>query len=243
MIDDDKLMAFADGELGPAEREEVERALADRSDLRARVEEQRRLRQTLREHYGPVASEEVPEGLLAMLGGSSSGSIDGDNVASLASVRPRRRSRSLTWVGSAAAAAAAFAIGLFAGPVLLNQEQAPIATQDGMLVAQGELRQALETQLASTQPPGATHRIGLTFSDEQGDYCRTFESVDVAGLACREGGNWAVVVAESGTGTEVSPEYRQAGSSTIMAAAQSRMAGAPLDASAERAVVESGWKK
>jgi hypothetical protein len=50
-------------------------------------------------------------------------------------------------------------------------------------------------------------------------------------------------VAEGGAGTGASLEYRQAGSSTIMAAAQERMASAPLDAAAERAVIESGWKK
>lgn len=243
MIDDDKLMAFADGELPAAEREEMERALAVRPDLRARIEEQRRLRHDLRAHYGPVASEEVPEHLLAMLGASGSGTGDEDNVASLATARARRRSWSKPLVSSAVAAAAAFVIGIVAGPALLNQEQGPIAVQGETLVAQGDLRQALETQLASAQPADAAHRIGVTFENEQGDYCRTFEGADVSGLACRKGGTWAVAVAEGGAGTGASLEYRQAGSSTIMAAAQERMASAPLDAAAERAVIESGWKK
>ena len=243
MIDDDKLMAFADGELPAAERAEVEQALAARPGLRARLEEQRRLRQALRAHYGPVASEEVPERLLAMLGASGSATGEGDNVASLATARARRRSWSRPVVSSAVAAAAAFVIGILAGPALLSHEQGPIGVQGETLVAQGDLRQALETQLASAQPAGATHRIGVTFENGQGDYCRTFEGADVSGLACRKGGTWAVAVAEGGVGAGASPEYRQAGSSTIMAAAQERMAGAPLDAAAERTLIESGWKK
>jgi hypothetical protein len=185
----------------------------------------------------------VPERLLAMLGASGSGTGDEDNVASLATARARRRSWSQPLVSSAVAAAAAFVIGIFAGPALLNQEQGPLAVQNGALIAQGDLSQALETQLASAQPSDAAHRIGLTFENEQGDYCRTFEGAEVSGLACRKGEAWAVAVAEGGAGTGSSPEYRQAGSSTIMAAAQDRMAGAPLDAAAERALIESGWKK
>ena len=70
-IDDDRLMAYADGELDAAEREAVERALAEDAGLREKLAQQQRLRATLSGHYGPVAAEEVPDRLLAMLGGSN----------------------------------------------------------------------------------------------------------------------------------------------------------------------------
>src|SRR3546814_11238066 len=67
-IDDDRLMAYADGELDAAEREAVKQALAEDPGLREKLAEQQRLRATLSGHYGPVAAEEVPARLLAVLG-------------------------------------------------------------------------------------------------------------------------------------------------------------------------------
>ena len=243
MVDDDKLMAFADGELSGEEREEVARVLAERPDLRLRVEEQRRLRETLRSHYGPVATEEVPDRLLALLGAERVEAEHGATVMPLSAARERRKAWRFPALRNVAAMAATFAIGIVAGQASLDGQQGPLASQNGMLVAQGDLRDALETQLASAPPVHAEHRIGVTFADQQGQYCRTFEGSDVSGLACRANGDWSVVVAEGGTGTAGSPEYRQAGSSTIMEAAQARMADAPLDAEAERALVTAGWER
>ena len=67
MIDDDILMAFADGELDEISRARVERAVAADPALRARLEQQQKLRATLAAFYGPTAEEEVPEQFRAML--------------------------------------------------------------------------------------------------------------------------------------------------------------------------------
>ena len=66
-VDDDLLMAFADGELDEVTRARVERAIAEDPALGARLDQQRRLRATLAAHYGPVAHEQVPERLRALL--------------------------------------------------------------------------------------------------------------------------------------------------------------------------------
>ena len=67
-IDDDLLMAFADGELDEVTRARVERAVAEDPALKARLEVQQRLRARLAAHYGPAVDEAVPERLRAMLG-------------------------------------------------------------------------------------------------------------------------------------------------------------------------------
>src|SRR3546814_15587197 len=67
-IDDDRLMAYADGELDAAERQAVKQALAEDPGLRETLAEQQRLRATPSGHYGPVAAEAVPDRLLAVLG-------------------------------------------------------------------------------------------------------------------------------------------------------------------------------
>jgi hypothetical protein len=233
-IDEERLMAFADGELHGAEREEIERAVAQDPRLRARLDEQRRLRAALQGRYGPVAEEPVPGHLLAMLGGRQP-----ENVASLAEARERRRvSQRPVW-RNFGAIAATLAVGVLAGQ-LIPRGSDPLAVEEGVLVARGELAAALETQLASAQDPAADTRIGVTFADRSGRACRTFDSRAASGLACREGEHWAVVMTSAGA--LQSGEYRQAGSSGVLQAAQEMMAGEPLDAAAERAAMKAGWK-
>lgn len=235
-IDDEMLMAFVDGELGGPEREAVEHALRTDPTLRAKVEAQRHLRARLADHYGPVASEDVPEALLAMLGAKPP--TPDTQVASLGAARAKRR-LDLRW-GGLGAIAATFVVGVLAGQ-LIPQGSGPFASRDGVLIARGSLANALETQLASGQQPDQPTRIGVTFADREGRFCRTFEAPEATGLACRDGGNWNVLV----TTTPASgprAEYRQAGSSLVLDAAQEMMADAPLDASAEKAAVQAGWK-
>ena len=233
--DDERLMAYADGELSPAEREAMERALAKDPGLREKLAEQQRLKATLSDHYGPVAAEEVPERLLAMLGAGGAR----DDVASLSAAREKRRVPLWRNLGTIAAS---LAVGLLAGQIIPFQRGGPIAMEDGAMIARGELAEALDTRLASAQTQAAATRIGVTFADREGRFCRSFDAPAFAGLACQDGGNWQVVMtapSERGGTTQ----YRQAGSSIILAAAQGMMAGAPLDAEAERAAMEAGWER
>lgn len=235
-VEPDKLMAYLDGELDADERTEVEHALASDRQLRAELEAQRALRARLKAHYGPVASEEVPEHLKAMLGAQPPG--DEKAIASLSEARSRRRSLPL-WSGLAAAAAT-FVLGLVAGPQLLPGNGAPVRLENGTLVAQGPLASALDTQLASAQAPDAPVRIGITFADTEGRACRTFETEGFAGLACRAGSGWAMVTTTATPDRPGGP-YRQASSPVVMTAAQDMMAGSPLDARAERVARDAGW--
>jgi len=228
-IDDEMLMAFLDGELDEVRRARVERALGEDPELRARLEVQRRLRERLAAHYGPVAEEEVPERFRRML---ETETVD------LSAARARR-ARPL-W-RSYAALAATLLLGLLLGRGLAPS--LPIAVEDGAMVARGDLALALDTQLASAPPAGAGTRIGVTFARAGGSLCRTFERVELAGLACREGGDWRLVVTAAG-GESGRSEYRQAGSGSapVLEAAQELMAGEPLDAQAERRARDSGWQ-
>jgi hypothetical protein len=232
-MDDPRLMAYLDGELGPAERTEVEQALAGDSGLRSRLEAQRRLRERLAAHYGPVADEEVPERFRQLLGGNA------DNVVDLADARERRR-RPL-WQ-AAAALAATLVIGFFVGR-LATIESGPVALRGGEMIASGELAEALDTQLASAPSPGAGTRIGVSFARPDGSLCRTFEDSALAGLACRGDSAWRIVMTTAGEGAEAG-EYRQAGSANalVLQTAQDLMAGEPLDADAERRARDSGWR-
>lgn len=230
-VTDDMLMAWLDGELGAAERADVEAALAVDAALRARLEQQRRLRARLAAHYAPVVTEDVPERLRAMLE---------PKVVDLAQARASR-ARPL-WQ-SLAAIAATLVLGIAIGTRMPGGDAGPVVVRGGAMVASGALAEALDTQLAAAQPADATTRIGVSFARANGQWCRTFDSAAVSGLACRDAGDWRMVATAAGAGAERG-EYHQAGSaaSLVLQAAQDLMAGEPLDADAERRARDSGWR-
>jgi len=228
MTDDDLLMAYADGELDEVSRARVERAIAEDPALRARLDQQRRLRATLAAHYGPTAQEEVPERLRAMLE---------TNVVALA---PRPRPRPL-WQGLTALAAS-LVLGLAIGRAVLAPA-GPIGMENGTLVARGPLAEALDVQLASAQPADSATRIGISFAATDGRLCRTFESAGVSGLACHGDSGWELRMAAVAAGGPRG-DFRQAGSDAqVLAAAQEMMAGEALDAAGERRARDSGWRR
>jgi hypothetical protein len=224
-IDDDLLMAYVDGELDDLARARVEKAAAEDPELRARLDQQQRLRETLAAHYAPVAEEPVPERFTAMLQ---------TNVVRLSAPRPRPLWQGLT------ALAASLVIGLALGRTLLTP--AP-GVDDGPMLARGELAAALDDQLASAQPADAATRIGITFAATDGRLCRTFDGAALSGLACKGETGWQLMMTAAGApGSQA--DYRQAGSgnAAVAAAAQEMMAGEPLDAAAERSARDSGWR-
>ena len=227
--DDEMLMAYADGELDAAARDEVEAAIAADPALRARVEAHRELRRQVLGAYAGAAEEPVPDRLVAMLQPAP--------VIDLAAARTRRTPRVWPAWSNWAAIAATLVVGVLAGR--MTEPSPPIAARGGALVAQGELARTLDTELASVS--GA---VGLSFRNRDGDYCRTFRSGGVAGLACRDADGWGVRMATT-AGPAVAGDYRMAGSETpteVLRAVEATIAGAPLDAAAEAAARARGWR-
>jgi hypothetical protein len=234
MIDDDTLMAYADGELDDIGRARVERAVAADPALRARLAQQQKLRATLAAFYGPTAEEEVPERFRAMLE---------TNIVDFAGAKARRTREARPIWQSLAALAATLVLGLALGRTLLMPAAGPVGIDNGMMVAQGSLAAALDTQLASAQAPDAATRIGTSFAAADGRLCRTFDSAALAGVACRGEQGWQLIMTGAGSGGPRS-DYRQAGSANplVAEAAQALMAGEAFDAAAERRARDSGWR-
>jgi len=232
MIDDETLIAYADGELDEIGRARVERALAADAALRARLEAQQRLGGTLAAFYRPVAEEDVPERFRSMLE---------TNVVAFPA--PRARPRRPFWQDFAALAATLL-LGLALGRSLLLPAAGPIGVENGTMVAQGPLATALDTQLASGQPADAATRIGTSFAAADGKLCRTFDSAALAGVACRGDQGWQLLMTTAGSAGPHG-DYRQAGSANplVAEAAQALMAGEPFDAAAERRARDSGWQR
>lgn len=242
------LMAYADGELEGAERSAVEAAIAQDPALAAEVERQHALRGRLGVAFAGVLEEPAPDRLLELI--AQAPPAPSAEVIDLVAARPAREPR--LWAGWAqwAAMAACLVLGfLVAGPFGLGSSSL-MRAQNHVLIAQGELKRALNGQLAS-DPGAATApiRVGLSYRTREGIYCRTFTTNGrhtIAGLACRADGHWMVRTAVfTTTAPGRDGTYRTAASQTpqaVMDEVEADIDGAPLDAHAEAAAKAAGWR-
>ncbi|HWU04398.1 MAG TPA: anti-sigma factor [Novosphingobium sp.] len=256
---DEDIMAYVDGELDEATRERMERAARSDEVLAARIAAQHTLRQQLHAHFNPSLAEPVPDEWMELIRKATSGPMPSvappaPNVASIADARERKaasqpaRIARPAWWGVGMAAAASLVLGLFVGA---NWHAGPVVAGNGALLASGDLAQALDTRLASAQEgSGNGIRVLSTFrragADGAGaDVCRVFAGPSASGIACHAQDGWRMQHLLPGEGgNSPSGDYRQAGSAeaALMALAQDMAAGAPMDATQERAAQAQGWK-
>jgi hypothetical protein len=246
-FDDETLMAYADGELAPDLRARVEQAMREDPAVAAAVERHRALRADVFAAFAGVLDEPVPERLQpAAMGGRGPVRVD---VLAQAGARPLPARWSWRqWGGMAASLAAGVLAGALGWQQLQGKDKdmdsAPFGRQGGALVARGALADALSTRLAADAPDGGV-RLGVSFAAKGGGYCRSFQLGATAGLACRQDGEWRIPVLAQEEHAEQTG-YRQAGSAmpaAVLDAIDARIAGASLDAAAERAAREQGWRR
>jgi hypothetical protein len=237
MTDEERIVAYVDGELDAEARARLEADAGADPALARAIARHRALRETVGGAWADVLEEPVPERLrAAVVRGRASG---GEGR------RPAPRAI-LAHLPQWAAMAACVAVGVFLGRGVT--ERGPLAAaSDGTLVARGALAAALSRQTAG-QGGVAPIKIGLSFRTADQRYCRTFASPGdrLAGVACRDGDRWA---ARMTTAYQASiggaPEYRTAASETppaVLAAVDSLIVGEPLDAAGEAAAKARGWR-
>lgn len=236
MLTDERLIAYADGEVSGEDARAIEAVLKTRPDLQAFVETQRALREHFGESFAPLMSEAVPDRL--------------SHALTAAPMSPRWRlkqwaqavasRRFLLW--SAIPAAAALACGLVIGVLAVPQGSFRIDRDTGVMVARGALSTALDQRLASSQDATKNIRVGLSFKAKDGRYCRTFDASAVAGVACHDQNGWAVAALAS-TPAESFP-YRMAGAmpDAVRHTVEKMIAGEPLDAAQEQRARYQKWQ-
>ncbi|MBV9841493.1 MAG: hypothetical protein JOY99_08195 [Sphingomonadaceae bacterium] len=229
-MDEQRIIAWLDGELDPIEAEEVARAVAADPALQARAEAHRRLKARLAAAFGPTARQPVtvmprPEAEVISLA-----------VARQARAAKARRAQAGRRWALPGAAAASLVVGLFGGTQLA--QVAGIEDRRDALALAAPIAHALDVQLASEARPV---RVALSFRDHDGEVCRSFAGRALSGVACRVPDGWqlryaAPAAAQAG-------DYRQAGSDPATAQViQAMIAGAPFDATQEQAARGTGWK-
>jgi hypothetical protein len=228
------LSAFIDGELPFDEARRVEAALQQRPDLLAYVEQQHALRMELTNALSPAIDGPIPDRFLTAIAQTP--------VSWRWRISHALSPRALVWSGLPAAAA--LACGLLIGVAIERDAGADmIAGAHGGLVAHGQLADALSNRLASEASSGPA--VGVSFRAKDGRYCRTFETTNTAGVACRDTRSWAIA-ALSATSVEAGSQsaYRPAASAMpdlIRKAVTGMIQGAPFDATAERQARDRGW--
>ena len=253
---DDELMAYADGELTGVGLAAFDEALRHDVQLRGRVSALQAQRQRLSAAFAGVLEEPVPERLTALLAAPGA-EVTSPQVVDLAAERERRHARRgasnwAQWGGMAASVALGVALGmqmkLFSTP---RSSDALVSEVGGRMVAGGRLAQALNSQLAANPAAASSASVAvqLSFVDKRGQYCRTFSTDGIAGLACREAADWAIQTTTTTTTTTAaagppSGEMRQASSAlprVVLEAVDARMAGTALTAPQEQEARDRGW--
>ena len=232
MTDDPEFFMWLDGELDPQAAAAMAAKVTADPALAALADEHRALSGRLRAAFDPVAAAPVPD-TVARAGRSA-------EIIDFVAARDRRFLRP-SWGLQAAAMAASLAIGLVVGGNL-PATGGPVVADHGQLVASKALSQALDVRLASA-PADEGARIGLTFRDHSGHYCRSVTDGSASGLACRSNGQWRIRGLFQASEGQIG-DYRMAAGSDpqLMALIDAAMAGAPLDAAGERTVVMAGWE-
>lgn len=224
---DETLMAYADGELDSATRADIEGAMAGDPDVARAVERHRRLAARVRTAYAAELEEPVPARLSALV------------------AKPAGRGIALRrWQAPAWTALAASVVGLGVAVLLMREPAVPYEEVGGVLLARADLDEALTSALAS-RPEDARVSIGISFRDRQGDFCRTFQlrqEEPVAGLACRHGEAWQLRALAKAAAQEGEVRTASAMPLAVLQAVDAAIDGEPLDAAAEAAARDAGWR-
>lgn len=229
MTDDPDFYAWLDGELAEPQASLMAARVAADPKLTAFAEQHRALSARLSDAFAPIAAAPAPRRLAAATRPQA-------EVIDLAAARERRR----RWTITGLAAAASLAFGLALGVTLPSDGRGSFVSKGNQLAASGSLADALDRQLASAGEQGGI-RIGLSFKDQSGRFCRSFTAAAQSGLACRAEGVWAVEGLVAGQGG--SGDYRMASgvNAVLGGLIDSRIAGEPLDPVSETKAVQQGW--
>ncbi len=256
---DETLMAFADGELDAAQSDLLRAAVQDDPAIHQRIDSLVLQRRRLGVAFSAVLDEPLPERLTQLLQTplaastpapsfsktSRSGSF-GTALGQYWSLLAQR-----VWPGSNAGAWGAVAASVMLGVLLGTQWNSGtptgtgLAMRDGRLLADGTVAQALASQLANAPLDNQRVSVQLSFVDQSGNYCRTFTTPALAGLACLESDGWAVQLLTT-SDRSTAGEIRQAATAlppAILDAVDQRMVGSPFDVAGERAARARGWRR
>ena len=269
-VSDEMLMAYADDELDPQERERIEQLLANDPEARERLAVFSETSRIARQSFDPILTEPVPDRLLRQIRGETDRSAAARQSLTLAE-RLREMMSSFLQPSYAFAAVAVLAVGTVLGltvaPSLVSRDsQGPLLADDSR---DPELHLALESassgelvQLADAEVGGERQIIPLvTFRDRAGRFCREFEEVAqldgqttaTFGVACRGAdGTWSNEILLTNNLANPDSDVAASNEAYEMASGEADLSieaivdalrdGPPLTPDQEAAAISSGWE-
>jgi anti-sigma factor RsiW len=253
---DEKLMAFADGELEGSDREAVERAIDTDPEIAARVALFMETRDRVRGAFGRTLSERPPDRLFdAVMGartisGAAMGKLEARVAAPFEKAANENRSasswRPLALAASLAAVAAGLAGYLTGGA--RNEPGSALAVLASAPAAVSELLSSpVEGQPSALPGRAATLTIASTYRLRDGRVCRAFEvrhpssRTGAEAVGCRNGSGWSLEAALPRT--LVDGVFRPASAgATIDAFLDASGAGQALPKPEVEALGRGGWR-
>ncbi len=264
-LNEEMLMAYADGELDPQVSAQVRAALADDPAARERVRLYRRTTQLLRQAYDAPLHEPVPETLLEGVDPRGDAGEAGE-VVHLAS-RKAADGWSVRRAALPLAASLALVIGTAVGYRLQPDADSALVTGNslaGRIALESPLHRVLETKTsgeplewATDDGASARAQAQLTFKSPQGRYCRQYrvsvtgaaQAGATAGIACRssEGGWHSEIVVSVPADVDAPPRdsFVAAGGRGIEALdrfIEPMMVDPALGAAEESRAIDLGWR-
>lgn len=258
--DDEALSAWLDGELPQAEADRLTERLASEPALARRLEAMRSADGRVRDAFAALDDVPMPQSVLDLLPQEQPAAppqdVTSNNVVSF----PRRIVQPFLQAPVAIAAAVALAAGFFVSGQLRDGTMPGGPTESlyaGTIPADSGLHTLFETGESGRAMLLADGRTGqplLTFADADGAWCRQVAiggnaAGTVHAVACRRDGRWHTEVLSIDRQAVRDPAGPYQLASTTTPPAVSGVidsligAGAPLDAPAESALIESGWQK
>lgn len=202
-IDDETLMALADGEITGADAARLHARIAEDADLAARYALFTRTAELVK-----LAALEGPDATVSADFEARIRAMAADLAPPAEKVIPLRRNAP-RWQPMALAASLALAVGLSAGLLLAPGARQPAAALSA------DLRGKLDTLPAGAQDrlaDGSGVSIIASFTDGAGAFCREYETSAAEGaafvnIACRSGDAWGLrfVMATSAAGEGYTP--------------------------------------
>ena len=239
-LSDEMLQAYFDGELDLVARAEIEAAI-ERDPGIARIAEEHRL---ARKPELAVTQAEPARRVRAAVKPAVPAPREVEVPQQVEAITPPEavapRSQLPPWI----VPVAVLAVGLAVGKLALGGADAPYAETESGLVARGELAWALDGQLASDAGTDDV-RIGSSFIDRSGTYCRTFRlqhEAPFAGFACRVGDQWQLPLLTAAAPSEIGSHQITVMPMAVLRAVDAVIDGEPLDAAAETAARDAGWQ-
>ena len=164
----------------------------------------------------------------------------------LRDLRDRISAGTASWI-PAAAMAAGIALGVvLAGSFGIGTD---MRSDNGSLIAQGELAQTLTTALPGQDNAAASKaaRIGPSFWSKNAVFCRTFATNTsapnaLAGIACRDRGAWRIVAASALAPNDTGEPDTFVLPASVRSVMENLIVGEPLSSEAERQARNQGWR-